>query len=64
LSPLGAKHEPEDLKLVETWIKERMGTLISSTLSLIRSIGCIGLATLDHSLVMMPKSIARGNDTC
>ena len=25
LSPLGAKHEPEDLKLVETWIKERMG---------------------------------------
>ena len=25
LSPLCAKHEPEDLKLVETWIKERMG---------------------------------------
>ena len=24
LSPLGAKYEPEDLKLVETWIKERM----------------------------------------
>jgi hypothetical protein len=24
LSPLGAKDEPEDLKLVETWIKERM----------------------------------------
>jgi len=25
LSPLCAKHEPEDLKLVETWMKERMG---------------------------------------
>ncbi len=25
LSPLCAKHEPEDLKVVETWIKERMG---------------------------------------
>ena len=25
LSPLGARHEPEDLKLVETWIQERMG---------------------------------------
>jgi len=24
LSPLGAKYEPEDLKLVETWIKERI----------------------------------------
>ena len=27
-------------------------------------IGCIGLATLDRSLVMMPKSIARGDDMC
>jgi hypothetical protein len=40
--------------------KREWDTLISSTLSSIRSIGCTGLATLDHSLVMMPKSIACG----
>ena len=65
LSPLGAKDEPEDLKLVETWIKERMehveiiDALVDTEhwLHWTRHI-------LDHSLVMMLKSIACRNDMC